>query len=1345
MTETEYAGDVVAEDTKHHVSPSKLGSGSSMTSRASSTSTPADETKIKATQQKEQQQQQQQPQQTQQPQERKINNNIPSPKLTPLKLRRKVTVEESIDNAVSVQRLVEYFIVVSCHPRWETAAAAATNKDDQIQVLRTPVQKRPQAVSANQKQTYTSSNDSKTRHDNDKDNEGVSPKRIGRSLNDVVDNDEKTGTDHAINHTLSPKNRHYEDDESKEEEEEEEEPSSSPTLLSPPPTPREKWNRNIVEKGEEESENIHMPDTSIYSGDKNPYTFAPKITARFPLEDHSDHPLNPMVTQFCFPVGDIIQPSEYRMPSAHHFVMTNDKGRKVYGTCLTIYEEYQPTDNTPWQNNEKLHSATVGEAGIEVSVNSEGKRLYIPKCLCLLSIWPYVTAFREYLAQLYRLATSTDCMKAPIERYVMNLCMEIPAPPPGSFEVKISILDSVIRFWSPPAKLPIAYVALPYQILFDCLDIENILHLWYCLTMERKIILVSSQHSILTVCSEILCSLLYPMKWSHLYVPLLPKFLCPILDAPGTSIYSKQRLAGTSCKWYVRYFILTSQFFLILFPLLVPYLCGVTRDNWMNVQKFVCDEAIVVDLDRNSIMFGQRTMELPPVPGKKWSKLHHSLQEIAGHLFWKGRGLETEYQEFVQNKISQCAFKEIAKEKGERVWREKLQTLDQAFNLQYTPDSENLSDDTINDREQNQWDRLQEAFLRFFVAILKDYRKCVHVPDKSKLDLQSSSSPDSKDWLSWGKNHRFDTDSFITSQKSEYFLYLSELCSTQQFDDFITKRLYSPELPDIIFFDQSIDAKLNRSRLKLKKVHTPFLQSAKVHKQLETFVAVEPNTSDLFEEAPFIYETWPEKFDSSLFCRPRPIPGMITAEFDRQASLVKQLQKNYSVDKSADLANFYGSDYDYSPEGMSFTVFFFAYSAIIGREWQEYQSKRDEIENEIPVATSKVVPEKTAEQGVQKDEAESTDIRNGESVASSQSNIATDFTMGLCGGGGIVCPGGEAAIDDAISYMTSKSPCPDLNTGAQAAYDTMSNFALSLDPTRVCRDRSLLDNDEALAEYEEIRAVAVAQLDLAFDALQNMETRGLRTDPDVFKSLMEACGRCGDTKRAFELIEIMKRDGLVANSDVLAFFVASFAHSRDDQESKNLPSGDPKSDAYSLFLKKNLNKMKGDSQRNIFGMKVPSDEESVGSDGLSDNGSELSIEHATSAAFLQFFASNLTNSKTKKKKKRRRNKKASIIQTEILSDRLKKQLVLGESLLDFLYPDIFIDTYGDACPSCSNIMKEEDIVSGWQQCDFQDFTTSCPLCSHRFVSRFKVSCSSPTFEGSQGPGTPLYCEFLSVS
>jgi hypothetical protein len=367
-----------------------------------------------------------------------------------------------------------------------------------------------------------------------------SPKKVDRSID--VDDYTKTGTDHALNHTLSLDHVHGDD-----EYECREDPSLSseaPTTALPPPKPRETWNRD-----EGLEENIRMPGTESESGVDYIHSFAPKVTARCPQEDYSDNPMNPMVTQFCFPEGDMVYPTtEYAMPCVHHFVMTNDRGRKVYGTCLTIYEEYHPPENSPWrQGPETLHSTTVGETGIEVSVNSQDNQLYIPRCLCILSIWPYVTAFREYLAQLYRLATSTDCMKAPIERYVMNLCMEIPAPPPGAFEVKMSILDSVIRFWSPPAKLPIAYVALPYQTLFDCLDIKNILHLWYCLTMERKVLLVSSQSSILTVCSEILCSLLYPMKWSHLYVPLLPKFLCPILDAPGTFLIGGHRLTF-GCK-----------------------------------------------------------------------------------------------------------------------------------------------------------------------------------------------------------------------------------------------------------------------------------------------------------------------------------------------------------------------------------------------------------------------------------------------------------------------------------------------------------------------------------------------------------------------------------------------------------------------------------------------------------------------------------------------------------------------------------------------------------------------------------------------------------------------------
>lgn len=1101
---------------------------------------------------------------------------------------------------------------------------------------------------------------------------------------------EKPGSEHAIHASVS---------------QDQQEPETRDETL-PPPKPRGKWTR---EDSEGINENIHLPETS------DEHTFQAKVTARYPETDHNDHPLNPMITQFCYPVGDVVVPTkDYQMPRVHHFVLTNDRGSKVYGTCLTIYEEYHPPEGTSWRRPDHIHG-DAGERDIEVTVDDKVSALYLPRCLCILSIWPYVRAFREYLAQLYRLATSTNCMSAPIERYIMNICMEIPAPPPGAFEVQVNILDSVIRFWSPPAKLPIAYVAMPYQTLFDCLDVQNVLHLWYCLTMERKVLLVSSQYSILTVCSEILCSLLYPMKWSHLYVPLLPRFLSPILDAP------------------------------------VPYLCGITRENWLHVQQFISEETIVVDLDRNSLMFGEKTMPLPPVPGKKWKKLQNSLEEIAGHFFWRTRGLENEYRQFTHDKLNRWGFKKIARKKGEVRWNERLETFDQAFNLQFTPDSENLKTDASIEKERSQWEQLQELFLRFFVALLKDYRKFLHVPDAG---TPLSPTPGSADWFKWSSRRSFDTQGFLAYQKPEYLPYLSELSSTQQFDDFVTKRLYSPEMPDIIFFDQSIDAKLNRSRLRLRKVETPFLQSAKAHKVLKTFLAVEPSTSDLPSEGPYMYKNWPETFDNKLFCEPRRIPKMITAEFDRQAALVSRLRSNHSpgVDENSELLDLYGGDYDTSPEGMAFTVFFFAYSAIIGREWQEYQVKR----RKLLVSTrdaSEVEPEVANQRQDFHEEQDPVEVASTDPMLSNNTNALSDLTLGVCES----CPEGATALNNAFTYVAGKSPCCDyvdkLNSQAQEAIDTISQLAYSQSGDfQQPPDTSLLDSDGSFAEFEEAREVAIAQLDLAFDTLKAMQTRGLVTDPDVFKSLMEACGRCGDTKRALGLIEMMKRDGLVADKEVLSCFMAAFAHDEGEEfgslsiKDDFIKGRSRSSDAYSAFLKKKLEKMSGGSTTGTLQTASSDEESSIGlSDVLSDSGSEVSAlnsppKHTTASTLFEWLT---PHKKPTTKKKRRRRRRKSSVSKETITDRLMKQLVLGESLLDFLYPGLVIDLREDTCPQCSQIMNEHDIISGWQPCEFQDFTTCCPQCRHRFVPRFSVLSTSPSFVGSQGPGTPLYCEFLS--
>ena len=438
----------------------------------------------------------------------KVNANISgSSGPTPSMLRRKVSVEDSLRNVASIQRLVEYFVTVSCHPRLAPPGTGVSSG----------IPSTPQSINAiaNKRREMEAPNPSITTEDS---MDGTSSSRSSKPRFDEkikgIFRISKTSTEHGLEASLS-----------REEGSEMDETRQEPHTL-PPPKPRGTWKRD--KQGANDG-NIHMPGDDTY----DEYNFQPTITSRYPLSDHEDNPLNPMVTHFCHPVGDVVFPSrEYHMPRVHYFVLTNDKGRKIYGTCLTVYEEYEPPSDAPLQAHHLVHCDS-GERDIEITVDNAKTTLYLPRCLCLLSMWPHLTAFREYLAQIYRLATSTDCMKVPLERYIVNICMEIPAPPPGAFEVQISIFESVIRFWSPPAKLPIAYVSLPYQVLFDCLDLDNIMHLWYCLAMEHKVLLVSSQYSNLTVCSEILCSLLYPMKWSHLYVPLLPRFLCPMLDAPG--------------------------------------------------------------------------------------------------------------------------------------------------------------------------------------------------------------------------------------------------------------------------------------------------------------------------------------------------------------------------------------------------------------------------------------------------------------------------------------------------------------------------------------------------------------------------------------------------------------------------------------------------------------------------------------------------------------------------------------------------------------------------------------------------------------------------------------------
>ena len=743
----------------------------------------------------------------------------------------------------------------------------------------------------------------------------------------------------------------------------------------------------------------------------------------------------------------------------------------MYGVCLTIHEPFS----------------------VKVKSSSQDMVMYVPKCICILSAYPYLVAFREYLTQLDRIVRKGD-MKIPVERYITNFCAEVPAPPPGSFEVQTTIADSVIKIWSPPNNQPIPWVSLPFSHLFECLDIDNIITAWHSLALERQVLVVSTQLTLLTTCCEILLSLLFPMRWSHAYIPLLPRFLCPILNAPMT------------------------------------FLIGLDKQYLGEAFQHLSAECIVVDLDTNQIQVGPSTPSLPKLPTALEHHLHLKLQENAGMIYREARSLrkEDDFSERGQHLLPHI------KVMADHMWESKLCLYDEAFHLAFTPKQARNNDflngndgsglevnenDTFNptvpiahsfpgnrSRKQSRWDAVQEAFFGVYVELLCKYRRCLVFPSKD----EKVSSDGSSNGSGYG-GAGFRAREFLKSERYDKRLFLGELIKTQMFDEFITKRLYGVSASDISFFDHAIDI-FNKRKVRaldtsahpvLNSTGTapvessmrrfvnrvkgstnapieddkPLLQSARVHRKLKTIVSPEPSTEGLEENVDVeddlnfgcTYSTFPTKFDRSLFNVPRPMPPALIAEFARQqddaSQFRRKLKKNLKKKQLSDMA-----DSEKSPEATTFTVFLVAFTAMIGKELVELSENMHECEDNRQI-------------------------------------LAT--------------------------YTTDTA-----EVGSESSVEVEENESKDDDSFRI---ESRFKSPLSAAKLEEAKATAAAQLNLAFDILDMMKERDMKTDPVAYKCLIDACGRCGDTERATRLLTRMHEDGIVADGVVYSCLVSAFS------------------------------------------------------------------------------------------------------------------------------------------------------------------------------------------------------------
>ena len=501
----------------------------------------------------------------------------------------------------------------------------------------------------------------------------------------------------------------------------------------------------------------------------------PVIESRFPIEEHRDCPMMSVMqlVPFCFPKG-MKRSSANKAPIIRHFVLTDIKMAKIYGTALIFHDERN-----------------------------------LPRCILILSHHPFLSQSSSFLKTLYRISISTSPL--PIERYVSNYVSEVPLPPRGFTRVQCSIGDVTLNLERPPVnRLPL--VSLGLETLFSLLSTHHIEFVFASLLREKKIVLCSNSYGALTPSAEALLSLLYPFRWQGAYIPLLPPAMIGVVDAP------------------VPFFVGVHRSYLEQIGL-IPSLCKTTKSRRPRRRRAPCG-VIFVDLDED-VIFSDENEEnsyvrltkseilQQGIPGKDGDKLRRALRK----LFSSSSSSSTVTRSFLSYASSHTPDTITPGQSNDPIRRRSgsqdlLESYDLAFHKTIRPvtqfaaklgvSTNAVSDDVVVEKHAatsdgnhhfKKWnteleDGIRHSFLRVLISLLRDYADFIGVESCSADDDTSNDATvmifsDQEFLKEFSKKDRRDlAEAIVTSQMFEHYLQDRNMhdSTSKFFDEMIKKK-----------------------------------------------------------------------------------------------------------------------------------------------------------------------------------------------------------------------------------------------------------------------------------------------------------------------------------------------------------------------------------------------------------------------------------------------------------------------------------------------------------------------------------------------------------------------------
>uniref|UniRef100_A0A4W6E634 SET binding factor 2 n=1 Tax=Lates calcarifer TaxID=8187 RepID=A0A4W6E634_LATCA len=248
-----------------------------------------------------------------------------------------------------------------------------------------------------------------------------------------------------------------------------------------------------------------------------------KIIQRFPKKDWEGTAFPQGVEMFCQPGGWRLS-RERRAPTFFTVVLTDIDSDRHFCSCLTFYEA-----EVNLQGSKNIEADGDEDEEAEEDGLIQPAQVFAPKSLILVSRLDYPEIFRGCLGLIY--TVYIDSLSFPLEGLVANL-FTFQVPVAGGSQKLFSLGAGDRQLIQTPLNDILPVTCKSVALLFQQLGIQNVLSLFCAVLTEHKVLFHSTSYQRLGEACRALEALMFPLKYSYPYIPILPSRLLEVLSSP---------------------------------------------------------------------------------------------------------------------------------------------------------------------------------------------------------------------------------------------------------------------------------------------------------------------------------------------------------------------------------------------------------------------------------------------------------------------------------------------------------------------------------------------------------------------------------------------------------------------------------------------------------------------------------------------------------------------------------------------------------------------------------------------------------------------------------------------